>query len=389
MKKKIGICFGGYCPLHQGHLDVIMQAKKESDLCYVVVCGYDNEPRSVELGLPLYLRTALVAKFFEKDEIIKVLYVDDTELGIDESMSENNWIVWTNKIVHNIAENLDPTIHGNMNPESYIKALSYIEEKYEITFYVGEQKYVNDLNNIGFDAVLVGYDGTTETHRANNISGSMIRENPLRYWDKIAWSYQPVLSKSILVLGTASEGKTTLVKDIANYFNMPSTYEYAREYMAERNMQDDDLKIHDFIAFMKGQNDLYWAAKNSPKNKGVIISDTDNLVTLMYAKAYTTNPEMHITPDEYEKVLVPIAEDYIKNGMIKWDKIFLVEPHGKFVNDGSRYMGQASIEERQKNDTILKDLIKKYYPNADIQILNGTYLDHFIAVKKYVESLYE
>ena len=22
--KKIGICFGGYCPMHRGHLDVIM-----------------------------------------------------------------------------------------------------------------------------------------------------------------------------------------------------------------------------------------------------------------------------------------------------------------------------------------------------------------------------
>ena len=45
---KIGITFGGYCPMHQGHLDLIMQAKKENDICYVVVCGYDNEPRADE-----------------------------------------------------------------------------------------------------------------------------------------------------------------------------------------------------------------------------------------------------------------------------------------------------------------------------------------------------
>ena len=24
--QKVGICFGGYCPLHQGHMDVIMKA---------------------------------------------------------------------------------------------------------------------------------------------------------------------------------------------------------------------------------------------------------------------------------------------------------------------------------------------------------------------------
>ena len=43
---KVGITFGGYCPMHTGHLDLIMRAKKENDLCYVIVCGYDNEPRT-------------------------------------------------------------------------------------------------------------------------------------------------------------------------------------------------------------------------------------------------------------------------------------------------------------------------------------------------------
>ena len=38
--EKISVCFGGYCPMHQGHLDVIMRAKKETDRCFIVVCGY-------------------------------------------------------------------------------------------------------------------------------------------------------------------------------------------------------------------------------------------------------------------------------------------------------------------------------------------------------------
>ena len=51
--KKVAICFGGYCPLHQGHMDVIMRAKKENDYCIVIVCGYDNEPRGWEINLNL------------------------------------------------------------------------------------------------------------------------------------------------------------------------------------------------------------------------------------------------------------------------------------------------------------------------------------------------
>ena len=53
---KIGIPFGGYCPLHRGHLDLIMRAKKENDLAFVVVCGYDNEPRASEINLDLNKR---------------------------------------------------------------------------------------------------------------------------------------------------------------------------------------------------------------------------------------------------------------------------------------------------------------------------------------------
>ena len=78
---KIGICFGGYCPMHQGHLDVIMQAKKENDVCFVVVCGYNNEPRSWEINLNIDERYNLIKEFFWKDEqiymTVDTFYKDD------------------------------------------------------------------------------------------------------------------------------------------------------------------------------------------------------------------------------------------------------------------------------------------------------------------------
>ena len=95
---KVGICFGGYCPMHQGHLDVIMQAKKENDVCFVVVCGYNNEPRSWEINLNIDERYNLIKEFFWKDEQIIVIKINDSELGIDESMSDYNWTIWQNKV---------------------------------------------------------------------------------------------------------------------------------------------------------------------------------------------------------------------------------------------------------------------------------------------------
>ena len=42
--ENIGIVFGSFAPMHQGHLDVIMRAKKENDGgCIVIVCGHDGD----------------------------------------------------------------------------------------------------------------------------------------------------------------------------------------------------------------------------------------------------------------------------------------------------------------------------------------------------------
>ena len=106
---KVGITFGGYCPMHMGHLDLIMKAKKDNDICYVVVCGYDGEERGEKIGLTLNRRYSLVKQMFKDDEQIKVLKVNDTELGIDESMSESNWDIWLDYVQQKIYP-------GNDNP---------------------------------------------------------------------------------------------------------------------------------------------------------------------------------------------------------------------------------------------------------------------------------
>ena len=41
---RIGVVFGSFAPLHQGHLDLIMRAKKENDGgALVICCGYDGD----------------------------------------------------------------------------------------------------------------------------------------------------------------------------------------------------------------------------------------------------------------------------------------------------------------------------------------------------------
>lgn len=381
--KKIGICFGGYCPMHRGHLDAIMRAKKENDVCFVAVCGYDNQPRANEIKLNLDKRFQLVKEFFKDDEIINVIKINDTELGIDQSMSLSNWKIWLTAVKNNILNSSDEYDEGFHNTE--------------ITIYVGEVFYCHDLEKLIKDGwfnrefFLYG-NGKINWNlvpKSIPISGTLVRSNPLKYWDKIVPTFRPYLTKNILVIGTASEGKTTLVRDIAKYFNIPHIEEYGRTYMAERNMLDTDLTCHDFVEFLIHQRqDLLDAERSDANNKGVIISDTDNFITLMYAMAYSEDNNINFTQEEFES-LKKLVKEHLSKG-IYWDRIFVIPPGNKFVDDGTRYMKQSSMDERVKNYNNLLHLIEEICPeyiNKMVELAPSEYYYNFERVKKYIEHI--
>lgn len=371
---KIGITFGGYCPMHQGHMDLIMRAKKENDICFVVVCGYDGEERGESIGLTLNRRYSLVKQMFKDDEQIRVVKVNDTELGIDESMSESNWDIWLDDV--------------------QMKILAYELEKIgdcKYTWYVGEESYVVSLNKRIFDynndILSPIVDEVVYVNRSNNpISATMIRENPIKYWNKIAWPFRQYFSTNILITGTASEGKSTLTRDIATYFGLPYSEEYGRSYMEFYGKDDTDLTVTDFQQFLIEQRRDTQKKIESSGNSGIVISDTDNLVTLMYARAYVDDPAIDLTEEDY-KTLETLAWN-IKRG-IQWDKIFLLPPKNTFVDDGSRYMKQSTMDERTKNYNILVQLLKDFGWWDKVEIINGNFLENFDTVKNYINEKIE
>ena len=372
---KVGITFGGYCPMHTGHLDLIMRAKKENDLCYVIVCGYDNEPRADEIGLTLNRRYSLVKQMFKDDEQIKVFKVNDTELGIDESMSESNWDIWLH-CVEDQVEALEEKIADEM--------IGFTE----YTWYVGEQSYVDSLKKRIYDRhkdnTFGIVDNVVYVERSKNpISATLIRENPIKYWNKIAWPFRQYFSTNILITGTASEGKSTLTRDIATYFGLPYSEEYGRTYMEYYGKDDTDLTVTDFQQFLIEQRRDTQKKIESAGNSGIVISDTDNLVTLMYAKAYVDDPNIDLSEEDY-KTLETLAWN-IKRG-IQWDKIFLLPPKNTFVDDGCRYMKQSTMDERMKNYNILVQLLKEYGWWDKVQVINGDFLENFNIVKEYIEN---
>lgn len=363
--RNIGVVFGAFAPLHQGHLDQIMRAKKENDGCLVIVCG-GNPDRGDVVGLPFKRRYRYVREFFADDDLVAVYGINDTEEGVPDY--PNGWDRWLE-----VFDELSCLATRHPDTDEY----NVESEKY--TFYVGEPEYAEVLREEGSNVVLL--DRTI-----NPISATKIRENPFKHWNQIALPFRRAFSHNILITGTASEGKSTLVQDLGKYFSAPASYEWARNYMAESGVNDNELDSADYFAFLYGQYALNKELINSPANRGVFFADTDAMTTAMYAEHYADDPTCALEPHEAQKIRTAAIEITRKS---KWDKIFVIVPHNNFVDDHTRYMLHADIKERMVLYKRLKLLlwVCEYRSPKQIVFLNGTYYENFITIRDYVRSL--
>ena len=350
---KVGVVFGTFAPLHQGHLDVIMRAKKECDGgCIVIVDGREGDRGGDKM--PLKKRYRYVREFFADDDLVAVYPIDETERNIPAY--PNGWLPFLD-VVKDIfrqgtTENPTPV------------------------FYVSEHEYFVYLDSAGYEAVML------DRHE-NPISATMIRQNPIKHWDKITFPFRRVFSTNILICGTASEGKTTLVKDLGKYFNAPYSHEYARDYMEESYISEWELDGADYLAFLDGQYQMNKKLINSPSNHGIFFADSDSMTTRMYAEYYCKDPELDLTEEEFKDIAV--AADAITK-KCHWDKIYLLCPHGTFVDDHTRYMEFSGMDERMELFNILCNNIKASGNWDKVTILDGGYYNNF---KKIVDDVKE
>lgn len=351
---RVGIVFGTFAPLHQGHLDVIMRAKKECDGgCVVIVDGQDGDRGGVLM--PLKRRYRYIREFFSDDDLVAVYAINETELNIKPY--PNGWDRFMEEVIkiYNVAANGIPV------------------------FYVSEKEYADHLQDLGYDVVMLD---RTE----NPISATMIRANPLKYWEQITFPFRRVFSANILICGTASEGKTTLVQDLGKYFNAPYSHEYARDYMEESCISEWDLDGADYMAFLDGQYQMNKRLINSPSNQGVFFADSDSMTTRMYAEYYCKDHNIALTEDEFEEIAV--AADAITK-KCRWDKIYVLCPRGAFIDDHVRYMEYSGKNERNELFKILCKNIKASGNWDKVTVLDGGYWNNFKKIRDDIKEMFE
>lgn len=365
--KDYGLVLGSFSPMHTGHLDLVMAAKK---LCrkgaIIAVCGLDGD-RGTRVGLPIEKRYQIIKDMFKGDPLVHVIMMKDNDIGI--AGYNDKWKEWLEALSKAMVSN----IHGadRVNKRMCKAMLN------QTTLFTGEPTYKDAVNalNMGPNVYLLSRD-------LNTISATKIRKHPMTYWNEIIGdAYKSAFAKRILIIGTASEGKSTLTKDLARYFDADYSEEYGHEVIAEKttvteNPDDTQLTLDDYMSFLDVQYE-----NNSVCTKKLKLCDSDAMTTLMYAKYYSTDNRYLITEADYEKLEMHAR-------FLDYDVIFVMPPKkDSWVQDGCRDSLTNSFEDRKKQYQVLMKILGQHYCTEDVVYLNDSYHENFIKARNKIKML--
>jgi HTH-type transcriptional repressor of NAD biosynthesis genes len=309
----IGVVPGKFFPPHRGHLNQIIRAATQCNKVYVVVS--DNEDIALDKCrennlpfIPLKTRALWLSLELQGLDNIEVVMLDET--GIPPYPDGS--VQWCKMLIELIPEKIDVIFGGELEyRDTYMKHMSDIE--YNV------------------------YDYKRSRYP---VSATEVRNNYLEHWDYILGSARPFFARRVLVTGTESCAKSTLVKYLAKIFHTSWSEEYGRHYSTDFLGGNEDLfQLDDFARVARIQE-----AQDEQALKGanrICFFDTDAVVTQYYCRLYLgqQNPliEASVNPQKYDVVL-------------------MMSPETAWVADGLRFKGKQ--EERKR---LHKKLLYMYF----------------------------
>jgi len=342
----VGVFPGKFFPPHRGHINAIIQAATKVKKLYVVVS--DNTERANRIcedthirKMPLIERARWISREVGDFEHIIVKMIDETDIPEYPEGTKQ----WTKLLIKAIPEKFDVIFGG--------------EQEYRKTY----------MSNFSKEIDYVVYDYKRDRYP---ISGTIIRENPIKYWDYILGSARPHFAKRVLITGVESAGKTTITKYLGKIYHTSWTQEYGRFYAEEKiGGNEDFFNDDDFFKIASKQVDIDEEALNNA-NK-VVFFDTDAVVTQFYAEMYLGHK-------------VKRVDQFIDKE--KYDLILLMGPDVPWVADGQRVNEDLSVREALFSE--LKKMYYSYgfYEHASIQEIRfDNYSDRLTQSMYYIDNL--
>ncbi|RSD26900.1 multifunctional transcriptional regulator/nicotinamide-nucleotide adenylyltransferase/ribosylnicotinamide kinase NadR [Mesobacillus subterraneus] len=340
MKGRVGMFGGKFVPVHLGHVYAMIKASTMVDELHVIV-SYDTE--------------------YEKEVIFK-----DAKIPYIPFQVRLRWWKQLTKDLHHVHVHAIEEIQTGQFSD-WEKGSESIREAIgkEIDFvFSSEQQYSHYFDVLYPQAKHVVIDAGREKYP---ISATAIRsEGAFKYWDMLPRVVQPFFVKKVVIVGTESSGKSTLVSNLAALYNTVYVEEIGRTFYERLGDFETITLSTDFPEIAIEHK--YHEKQQAGKANKVLFIDTEATVTQYFAGLYL---------GEHQSVLDSLAsiQDY--------DLWLFLEPDVKWFDDGTRSFGLQSI--RDANNKTLKELL--YKNGVVFEIISGDYTERLSKAVQLVDEL--
>lgn len=317
----VGVLFGRYLPPHRGHMYHIALASTQVDVLHIFILEDEERDRRVcEENHISYIDGHLRWRWMCE----QLQDISHIKIHLLEKIDGNN-IAEVEKIVHTMVPEVD-------------------------VMFVKKQKDLSRYESIFTDCKhIVLPDRSTRFPMCS----SDILHKPLTHWEYILGSSRPHFVKKILITGTESCGKTTLIKALGKLYNTSWCEEVGRFYPDRYTGGNED--VYNTLDFSR----MGWQHKERElevcrsANRLAFI-DTDAVVTQYYSELY-----LH----EHNEVLESIISTN------QYDLILMLSPDVKWVADGKRLNSDQERRERLHNK-----LLSMYEEHGfKVEVIHGNY----------------
>lgn len=331
---KIGMYGGSFNPLHLGHVNDIIEAANQCEKLYVVLSN-TNDPKEIDHKERLmWLKN--ITSDMENVEVFEIF---------DKNTSKD-------------------TYDWNLGAQDIKK---YINAPIDVVFSGDDYKGRNIWETLYPESEIVYFP-----REEINISSTQIREDPFKYYDYLPKIVQRHYIKKVCVIGTESCGKSTLVRNLAKYFNTTYVEEAGRLVCVEAGGIDNMQKYHYFEILFKHKQLEKQALENANR---VLLMDTDSLTTLYYYQLGFGNEAK--TDKDFESIAISISN------LNDYDLYIFLEPDVKFVKDITRTCGD-DVTRKENNDKLKQILDTNGIKYVSI---NGNYQERYQESKTKIKKL--
>ncbi|WP_279577036.1 multifunctional transcriptional regulator/nicotinamide-nucleotide adenylyltransferase/ribosylnicotinamide kinase NadR [Planococcus ruber] len=309
---KVGMYGGKFLIVHQGHVSAMIRASTMVEELHVMITHdeeYEKEfyfKGTTMKPIPFHQRLRWWNELTKDLPHVKVHAISEKQTG-----EFSDWEQGAESIKSAIGTEID-------------------------TVFSSEPEYGRHFEKLYPNAQHIVLDAERRTYP---VSATQIREEgAMKHWAIIPRVVQPYFVRKIVVVGTESSGKSTLVKNLANLYNTSYVEEYGRTFYedigAEIAIESDFPKI----AF----EHKYHEEEQAKRANKLLFIDTEANVTQYFSWAYLG----------YEQPILDHVAD-----LQRYDLWLFLEPDVEWVDDGMRSFGDPSV--RQKNHAYLKGLLDK------------------------------